>query len=73
MKPTIGHIVHYYSADDAQGACPGKTKAAVVTAVGSETIVDLHVMPAREIPYTRVDVPFSDDPKPGHWTWPPRA
>lgn len=62
----VGDIVHYYRADGGGGQKPC---AAVITDINVDgSVADLHVMPTREIPFERVDVPFSVAHRPGTWT-----
>lgn len=72
MKPTIGRIVHYHPDGAPLSAGPGPCAAIVTEVVGYDT-VDLTVLPAGMQPFCAHSVPFSDEPKPGHWTWPPRV
>lgn len=81
MKPTVGRIVHYYMNDN---MC---VSPAVVLVTNTD--VNLDVWPDEiPIPYGDElsllvhglirdyrlhSVPFSETPKPGHWTWPPRS
>lgn len=81
-KPTVGRIVHYYL-DSGEADYPSP---AIVTAVpellaesgpnsGPEGYVEalyLAVIAPAGILFCS-DVPFSNEPKPGHWTWPPIA
>ncbi|WP_394615865.1 hypothetical protein JNUCC0626_40045 [Lentzea sp. JNUCC 0626] len=64
-QPVLGRVVHYATATE------GAARAAVITAVYEDT-VDLVVfnhLGANPI----TDVPFADEPTPGHYNWPPRA
>lgn len=80
MKPTVGRIVHYTPFDN---EAPGPW-AAVITLVstidetaqkgGVVPIVNLTLFP----PYGIAEVPslgvaYSEEPKPGCWSWPPRT
>lgn len=83
QRPTVGRIVHYYhTANDVEGKCPN---AALVTHVWSDECVNLevapngyHIQPGQRdavdgvVERVRTSVPYSDEPKPGHWCWPPR-
>lgn len=81
MKPTIGRIVHY-TPDEG-----GTPRAAIVTDVGTvpPTVerdgaryeyttesVNLEVLGYRSALWPLREVPYADEPKPGHWNWPPR-
>lgn len=75
-KPSVGRIVHFYpnTADDDLNKVP---HAAIITYVDfTEIEVDVYVfVPSRFKGYSQnfSGVPFSENPKPGHWTWPPRV
>lgn len=78
-RPTVGRIVHYQAvADTADGTRPAPT-AALITVVrecGSAEHsgcphVSLALMRERG-PDIALDVPYSAEPRPGHWNWPPR-
>lgn len=79
QRPTIGRIVHFYATtNDVEGKCPN---AAMVTHVWSDECVNLDVAPNAyhcapfsdgEINRAPTSAPYSDEPKPGHWSWPPR-
>lgn len=71
-KPNVGRIVHYYIEDAIE------PYAALITAVNSDDTVELNVFTRRASSLKSnqfgedVIAPFSEEPKPGHWTWPPR-
>lgn len=74
-KPSVGRIVHFYSetADEGLNKIP---HAAIITYVydNPDLYVGLTVFARGIKEYdVRVSAPFSEEPKPGHWTWPPRA
>lgn len=74
-KPTVNRSVHFQH--ETPELYP-KPLAAIITAVGDDGSIDLTIfMPP--IPPTgaatlqgRIGAPFSENPKPGHWNWPPR-
>ncbi len=73
QKPSVGRIVHYQSYGTPGGEYKPAPRAAIVTDVteGSLT-VGLCVLNPTGMFFNR-DVPFSAEPKPGHWNWPPRV
>jgi hypothetical protein len=80
QKPSIGRIVHYHSYGTPQGEYEGLPRAAVITEVdedyGPSSLLSRRVGLAVLNPtgmFFNQNVPYSEDPKPGHWTWPPRS
>lgn len=71
MKPTIGRIVHYQSYGTPGGEYLPEPRAAVITEVLTDVVVGLCVLNPTGQFFHR-SVPFSEEPKPGHWNWPPR-
>lgn len=74
MKPTVGRIVHYYS-ETADEELNKKPHAALVVHVyaNPDAYVGLQVFARLPKEYDmRTSAPFSETPKPGHWSWPPR-
>lgn len=72
--PDIGGIVHYYS----YGIEKLEPRAAIVTAAAIPGIsedgaprVSLCVLKPSGL-FFDLDVPYAAQPKPGHWSWPPR-
>lgn len=66
--PTVGRIVHYKR--------PGRVlpRAAIVTYYSAEfSDVDLHVFEILGEDFKAEGVPYSEEPKDGHWSWPPRV
>lgn len=79
MKPSIGRIVHYHSYGTPNGEYLPEVRAAIVTEVqefensdGVEFYVGLCVLNPTGMFFNRA-VKFSEEPKPGHWSWPPRV
>lgn len=70
MTPTVGRIVHYYSGD-IHSEPRGPYAALVVNDTGS---IGLQIFPRNgETPWYQDRVPYSEEPKAFHWTWPPRV
>ena len=68
MKPSIGRIVHYQPTGNEP-----ETVAAIITAVRDSGAVNLAAfLPSAEY-FKVVDVPYSETPKSGCWSWPPRV
>lgn len=77
MKPTIGRIVHYQSYGTPNKEYLPLPRAAVITDVIESTcagynLVSLCVLNPTGM-FFNVNVPYSEEPKPGHWNWPPRV
>lgn len=73
MKPTIGRIVHYLSLGSGDGKFPPETQAAIITGLSSndDGRVSLKIFYKTGI-FDMDQVPFSERPQRGHWSWPPR-
>jgi len=75
-EPTLGEVVLYHAKDGddapelaAFPLCPDMTTfAAIVTRSHSRGIVDLMILDPSRGPMPRWKVPFSTEPRPGHWT-----
>lgn len=72
MTPTIGRIVHYTSLGDSEAKYPPETQAAIITRVYSDVTVALKIFYKTGL-FDMDSVPFSEEPKRGHWSWPPRV
>lgn len=70
QQPSIGRIVHYQSFGTPKGEYDSLARAAVITEVGPNNVVGLCVLNPTGQFFNR-DVPFSEEPKAGHWNWPP--
>lgn len=82
-QPTIGRIVHYTShgspvlPDGTQKYKP-LPRAAIVTAVpeptpdGAPGVLSLCVLNPVGMFFDEA-VPYAEEPRPGHWSWPPRV
>lgn len=77
MIPTVGRIVHYHRA----GRPDAPPQAAIITHVAAGATVDGSMPPVGLAVFDDVNacvrfmlgVPFTHVPKPGTWSWPPRA
>ncbi|AXK88837.1 hypothetical protein SAMN05421776_108232 [Nocardia farcinica] len=78
--PSIGRIVHFQTYGTPGGEHASEPTAAIITGVHDhdgtsqhpETRVDLFVIYPNGTSHKRA-VPFSETPKAGHWSWPPRV
>ena len=88
QKPSVGRIVHYHSYGTPGGEYTPQPRAAIITelynpgdssvenlvvdSAGTQTTVGLCVLNPTGQFFNRY-VPYSEQPKPGHWNWPPRV
>lgn len=72
MEPTIGRIVHYQSYGTPNGEYLPEPRAAIVTAVHKDGVIDAAVVNPTGFFFNQ-DLPFAEEPTPGHWNWPPRV
>jgi hypothetical protein len=76
QTPSIGRIVHYQAYGTPGGEYPSAPRAAVVTEVNDTPnpglLVGLCVLNPTGQFFNR-NVPYSETPQPGHWSWPPRT
>lgn len=71
MKPSVGRIVHYQSYGTPGGEFLPEPRAAIIAEVLEDDVCQVVVFNPTGIFFNRV--PFSEQPKPGHWNWPPRV
>lgn len=73
-KPTIARMVHYHSYGTPGGEYMPEPRAAVITQVNDADTgeVALCVLNPTGL-FFNTAVPYSEEPKPGHWSWPPRS
>ena len=80
QQPSVGRIVHYQSYGTPGGEYLPEPRAAIVTAVkevkrsgGAPSIyhASLAVLNPTGM-FFNENIWYSEDPKPGHWNWPPR-
>lgn len=72
MKPSIGRMVHYHRYGSPGGEHKPEPSPAVITKINDEATsrVQLFVMNPNGLYFN--DTPYSEEPKPGHWNWPPK-
>jgi len=70
QKPSVGRIVHYQAYGTPNGEYPSVPRAAIVAEVYSDTKVKVVVFNPTGLHFN--DSEYSETPKPGHWSWPPR-
>lgn len=71
QTPTVGRTVHYHSYGTPGGEYLPEARAAIITeAAGPDGMASLAVLNPTGL-FFKEDVPFSEEPKPGHWSWPP--
>lgn len=69
--PSVGRIVHYQAYGSPGGEYPSVPRAAIITDVSDYGAkVALAVLNPTGM-FFNTDVPFSAEPKAGHWSWPP--
>lgn len=74
MKPSIGCTVHYQRYGTPGREYKSEPSAAIITEVVNEEEGIVHMTVLNQIGFHfNRDVPFSEEPKPGHWNWPPRV
>lgn len=79
-QPTVGRIVHYQAHGSPNGQHKSLPRAAIVTETAAENpelytdpmTIGLCVLnPTGQ--YFNRETPYSETPKAGHWSWPPRV
>ncbi len=72
-KPTIGRIVHYQKYGTPGGEHKAEPSPAIITKVSEDgTTCSLFVMNPNGCYFNETPFANSEEPKPGHWNWPPR-
>jgi len=75
-RPTVARVVHYQAYGTPGGEYKSVPRAAIVTQVNDADPSDMTVGLAILNPtgmFFNVAVPYSEEPKPGYWNWPPRV
>lgn len=79
QKPSVGRIVHYHTPGHGSYQVSPPLRPAIITAVNDDGTVALHVFFGDGERHEgihdagRLTVPYSEEPKAGHWSWPPRS
>lgn len=68
---SVGRVVHYHSYGTPGGEFQSQPRAAIVTEVHDAPAGDVSVCVLNPSGIFFNRVPFSAEPKPGHWSWPP--
>lgn len=73
LKASVGRVVHYMRFGSPGGEHKPEISPAVVVKVNDEESQEcqLFVMNPNGVYFN--PTPFSEEPKPGHWSWPPRV
>lgn len=73
QRPSVGRIVHYQSFGTPAGEFKSKPRAAIIAEIIDEPtgLCDVVVLNPQGLFFNRV--PFSKEPRPGFWSWPPRV
>jgi hypothetical protein len=69
--PNIGDIVHYQRYGSPDGTHKPEPSPAVITKVKDGNVCHLFVMNPNGCYHN--ETPFSEEPKPGHWNYPPKG
>jgi hypothetical protein len=73
QKPSVGRVVHYQAFGTPGGEYKSEPKAAIITAVHSDSLVGLCVLNPSGMFFNTCHLDQSDAPKGGTWHWPPRV
>ena len=73
MTPTVGRIVHYQAYGTPNGEFLPLPRAAVITDVHDAATGDVSVCVLNPSGIFFNSVAYSETPKPGCWSWPPRV
>lgn len=83
QTPSVGRIVHYQSYGTPGGEYVSEPRAAIITEISRReyrspdsdapgALVGLCVLnPTGQ--FFNCNVPYAEEPTPGHWNWPPRV
>ncbi len=79
QQPTVGRIVHYQSYGTPGGEYLPEPRAAIITEVKpapepdmGDWVASLAVINPTGL-FFKENLPYAEEPTPGHWNWPPRA
>lgn len=69
QSPSIGRVVHYQRFGSPGGEHLSEPSPAIITQVMENDECMLFVMNPNGLYFNKT--PYADEPKPGHWNWPP--
>lgn len=82
QKPSVGRIVHFVPPQECTAPATLAFYPAIITQVNEKPPVGIRMEPIVTCElatfgpnslYFQHGIPFSEEPKPGHWNWPPRV
>lgn len=73
MKVSIGRTVHYQRYGSPGGEHKAEPSPAIVTQVLNEETQECQLTVFNPNGIYMNPTPYSEEPKPGHWSWPPRV
>ena len=71
QNPSIGRIVHYQRHGSPDGTHKPEPSPAIITKVHANGTCSLTVFNPTGMYFN--ETPYSEEPAPGHWSWPPRV
>lgn len=71
QKPSVGRVVHFAPPQECVGPASLTCYPAMITQVNPDETVELVTFGPNSV-YFQHGISFSDEPKPGCWSWPPR-
>ena len=72
QKPSIGRIVHYQRYGSPGGEHKAEPSPAIVVKVLNEETMECQLVVFNPNGQYFNPTPYSETPKPGHWSWPPK-
>ena len=70
VKPTIGRIVHVWGPGPLPLSTAEVPYAGLIVGLRENGRVNIAAFNASGVPTARLNLPYSETPKAGHWTWP---
>ena len=72
QKPSVGRVVHYQRFGSPCGTHKPEASAAIITKVIDKDTKKCQLFVMNPNGLYHNETPYSEMPKPGHWSWPPR-